>query len=84
LDSRHHKEVYRYCVVRENSDATGVPAQTLVRWAEVSSSATPEMKAVEVNDAPPMGTVTLVAPSGLRIEGVSVRTTIAILRGIAP
>jgi hypothetical protein len=41
------------------------------------------MKAVAVIDAPPIGTVTLIAPTGLRIEGVSIDTAIAILRGIA-
>jgi hypothetical protein len=41
------------------------------------------MKAVSVIDAPPVGTVTLVSPTGLRIEGISIDTAIAILRGIA-
>jgi hypothetical protein len=54
-----------------------------VRWVEASSSAGSEMKAVDVIDAPPLGTVTLIAPTGLRIEGVSVEAAIAILRGIA-
>jgi hypothetical protein len=41
------------------------------------------MLPVDVVDAPPIGTVTLVAPGGIRIEGVSIDGAIAILRGIA-
>jgi hypothetical protein len=67
----------------EIGEALGISTQTLVRWAEASSSAAPEMKAVDVIDAPPIGTVTLVAPTGLRIEGVSIEAAIALLRGIA-
>ena len=37
------------------------------------------MKMVNVIDAPPVSTVTLVAPSGLRIEGVSIDAAIEIL-----
>lgn len=66
------------------SAAIGIPAQTLVRWCDTGSVAPHgEMKAVDVIDAPPMGTVTLIAPTGLRIEGVSIDAAIAILRGIA-
>jgi hypothetical protein len=61
----------------------GVPMQTLVRWAEPACVAGPAtMKAVDVIDAPPVETVTIVAPTGLRIEGVSIDAAIAILRGI--
>lgn len=60
----------------------GVPAATLKRWATPRSTAL-GVREVEVIDAPPAGTVTLVAPSGLRIEGVEVETAIAILRGLA-
>jgi hypothetical protein len=67
----------------EISAAIRIPTQTLVRWSEASCSASNEMKAVDVIDAPPIGTVTLVAPTGLRIEGVSIDAAIAILRGIA-
>ena len=67
----------------EISETLGIPAQTLVRWAEASGSAVGEMKAVAVIDEPPTGTVTLIAPTGLRIEGVSIDAAIAILRGIA-
>jgi len=35
-----------------------------------------------VIDAPPGRTVTIVSPSGLRIEGVTVADAIAILRGL--
>jgi hypothetical protein len=60
-----------------------IPTQTLVRWAETSRAAVGEMKPVEVIDPPPIDTVTLIAPTGVRIEGVSIETAIAILRGIA-
>jgi|SRR5580704_8834613 hypothetical protein len=63
--------------------AIGIPAQTLIRWCETGRAATAEMKAVSVIDTPPVGTVTLVSPTGLRIEGISIDTAIAILRGIA-
>src|SRR5437867_3747649 len=66
----------------EISEAIGLPTQTLVRWTESGSAAT-EMKPVDVIDAPPIGTVTLIAPTGLRIEGVSIDAAIAILRGVA-
>jgi len=60
----------------------GIPAQTLVRWSAPAAPAV-AMRAVEIIDAPLAGTVTLVAPSGLRIEGVDIATAIAILRGLA-
>jgi hypothetical protein len=55
-----------------------------VRWSGATSTPTfAAMKAVDVIDAPPVGTVTLVSPTGLRIEGVSIDAAITILRGIA-
>jgi hypothetical protein len=41
------------------------------------------MLPVHVIDAPPAGTVTLVSPTGLRIEGVAISDAIAILQGLA-
>lgn len=61
----------------------GISADTLKRWAAPRTSSDATMLPVEVVDAPPIGTVTLVAPTGLRIEGVSIDAAIAILRGIA-
>ena len=62
----------------------GVPAETLKRWAApVPNAATACMVAVEVIDAPPPGTVTLVSPTGLRIEGVAIADAITLLRGLA-
>lgn len=63
------------------SRAIGVPAETLKRWT-ASPAVAPTMVPVEVIDAPPMGTVTLVSPTGLRVEGVSIADAIAILRGL--
>ncbi len=37
----------------------------------------------EVIDAPPVGTVTLVAATGRRIEGVAIADAITLLRGLA-
>jgi hypothetical protein len=62
--------------------AIGVPAETLKRWAAPRSMAS-AMLPVEVIDAPPMGTVTLVSPTGLRLEGVAIADAIAILQGLA-
>src|SRR5882672_8803152 len=56
----------------EISEALGIPTQTLVRWAEPIGSTAAELRPVEVIDAPPVGTVTLIAPSGIRIDGVSI------------
>lgn len=67
----------------EISEAIGLPTQTIARWVDASRATSAEMKAVDVIDAPPIGTVTLVVPTGLRIEGVSIDAAIAILRGIA-
>lgn len=41
------------------------------------------MRPVDVIDAPPAGTVTLVSPTGLRVEGVAIADAIAILRGLS-
>jgi len=67
----------------ELSRAIGVPAATLKRWAAPSSTTSTVMLPVEVIDAPPIGTVTLVSPTGLRIEGVAIADAIAILQGLA-
>ncbi len=61
----------------------GVPAQTLKRWAAPRADRVVAMLPVDVIDAPPAGTVTLVSPTGLRIEGVAIADAIAILRGLA-
>lgn len=60
----------------------GVPAKTLKRWTTPRPTAATMLRPVEVLDAPPSGTVTLVSPTGLRIEGVAVIDAIAILRGL--
>jgi len=61
----------------------GVSAETLKRWVTPPSNSAASMLPVDVIDAPPIGTVTLVAPGGIRIEGASIDAAIAILRGIA-
>jgi len=59
-----------------------VSAETLKRWATPRST-TLGVREVVVIDAPPVGTVTLVSPTGLRIEGVAIADAIALLRGLA-
>jgi hypothetical protein len=59
----------------------GIPAETLKRWAMPRATSS-VLRPVEVIDAPPTGTVTLVSPTGLRIEGVAVVDAITILRGL--
>lgn len=63
----------------------GVSSKTLRRWAAPRTVATPglAMRPVDVIDAPLAGTVTLVSPTGLRIEGVAIADAIAILRGLS-
>lgn len=68
---------------RELSSAISVSEQTLKRWAAPRATASAALVPVEVIDAPPAGTVTLVSPTGLRIEGVAIVDAIAILRGLA-
>jgi hypothetical protein len=60
----------------------GVSAPTLKRWAEAAPTTPIALRPVDVIDLPPAGTVTLVSPTGLRIEGVAVADAIAILRGL--
>ncbi len=67
----------------EIAEPLGIPAPTLARWVASRVASAAAMLPVDVIDAPPVGTVTLVAPSGLRIEGVTIDTAIAILRGLA-
>ena len=60
----------------------GLPEQTLVRWSAPREAEGIAVVPVDVIDAPPEGTVTLVSPTGLRIEGVAIADAIAILRGL--
>jgi hypothetical protein len=59
-----------------------IPAPTLARWAEPRPTGPVSMRPVDVIDAPPVGTVTVVTPTGLRLEGVAVADAIAILRAL--
>ena len=61
----------------------GIPERTLVRWSAPTAAAGVAVVPVDVIDVPPAGTVTLVSPTGLRIEDVAVADAIAILRGLA-
>lgn len=63
----------------------GVSAVTLKRWLSARSVHTDQatLRPVVVSDAPAPQTLTLVAPSGLRIEGVTLADVIAILGGVA-
>lgn len=67
----------------ELSRELGVPARTLKRWATPRFECALSLRPVDVIDAPPIRTVTIVSPSGLRIEDVTIADAIAILRGVA-
>lgn len=70
---------------RELSRELGVPARTLEHWALLRPE--PEhivaLRPIDVIDEPSCRTVTVVAPSGVRIEGVTIADVITILRGLA-
>lgn len=70
---------------RELSRELGVPARTLKYWAILRPE--PEhvvaLRPIDVIDEPSCRTVTVVASSGLRIEGVMIADVITILRGLA-
>lgn len=63
----------------------GVPAGTLKRWLTPRPERARQvaLRPVAVTDEPVRRPLTLVAPSGLRIEGVTIADVIAILRGLA-
>ena len=67
----------------ELSRELGVPARTLKRWATPRPERVVSLRPVDVIDERPVRTVTIVSPSGLRIEGVTIADAIAILRGLA-
>ena len=60
----------------------GIAAATLKRWSTPREEAALALRPVEIIDTSRAATVTIVAPNGLRIEGVEVETAIAILRGL--
>jgi hypothetical protein len=63
----------------------GIPAGTLQRWATPRPACQRVMalRPVDVVGEPASRTVTLVSPSGLRVEGVMIADVITILRGLA-
>lgn len=67
------------------AQALGVSTTTVRRWSQARSAVAPvALRRVEViEEAPAERTLTLVAPTGMRIEGLTVATAIAILRGLA-
>jgi hypothetical protein len=68
----------------ELSRELGIPAGTLKRWTTPSPEGPFSLRPVDViDDEPPGRTVTIVAPSGLRVEGVTIADAITILRGLA-
>jgi transposase-like protein len=70
---------------RELSRALDIPAQTLQRWAtpRPERERSVALRPVAVSDEPLSRTVTVVSPSGLRIEGVTIADAITILQGLA-
>lgn len=72
----------------ELEEKTGVSLLTLQRWSSSPARRAVMLRRVEVveaapADAPAERTVTLVSPTGIRIEGVTIVEVIAILRGLA-
>ena len=69
----------------ELARALGVPAATLQRWLtpRPERAAAVALRPVAVTDEPACRPLIVVAPSGLRIEGVTIADVIAILRGLA-
>jgi hypothetical protein len=68
-------------------DKLGVPASTLQRWTSGPSSRAVMLRRVEIAalapaPAPAERTVTLVSPTGVRVEGVTISDVIEILRGL--
>ena len=63
----------------------GVSAGTLKHWLapRVEPTHAVALRPVAVTDEPARQPLTLVAPSGLRIEGATIADVIAILRGLA-
>jgi len=61
----------------------GIPASTLKRWTTPRAEGTRPLRPVQVIEEPPCRTMTIVSPSGLRIEGVTIADVIEILRGLA-
>ena len=63
---------------------TGVSMLALQRWSLSPARRAVMLRRVEVAEAAPAErTVTLVSPTGIRIEGVTIADVIAILRGLA-
>lgn len=68
----------------ELSREIGIPAGTLKRWTTPSPEGPFSLRPVDViADEPSPRTVTIVAPSGFRIEGVTIADAITILRRLA-
>jgi transposase len=73
----------------ELSRELDIAAATLQHWMTLHSAAEVALRPVDVieaiasSTAPAARTLTIMAPSGLRVEGVTVADAIAILRGMA-
>lgn len=67
----------------ELSRELGIPARTLARWTTTRPGHALALRPVDVIDEPSVRTVTVVSPSGLRIEGVTITDAITLLRGLA-
>jgi hypothetical protein len=68
---------------RELAEQLGVPAVTLQSWQALASSRTssPRLVPVEVLEEPSSTTMTLVSPTGWRIEGLPLALVAQLLRG---
>jgi hypothetical protein len=53
------------------------------RWTTPRAEGSRPLRPVQVIEAPPCWTLTIVSPSELRVEGVTIADAIEILRGLA-
>lgn len=67
----------------ELGEELGVLGETLRRWCVDRKDAVPAMRAIEiVAPGPPTVAATVVSPSGMRVEGLSVQDVIVLLRAL--
>jgi len=66
------------------SEELSLPYETVRRWTAKypKAVAQPALRRVEVVDAKPHGSLTLVSPNGMRIEGASVDEIVALVRAL--
>ena len=66
---------------REIAEALGLPEATLIRWQKARGDSVALHEVVLV-DRPQGGTLVLVMPSGVRVEGLSVLDLVSVLEAL--